>query len=119
MPIAEMPERGRMTAGEAVALTGPAPVPRYGRKVRGKCATAGGRQALRHVLQQAALAASGHKPFPKLVAQRLKARGKPHKLVIAPIARRLLAIANTIPKTGVMWRQNRVSSTQLPVERPQ
>jgi transposase len=36
-------------------------------------------------------------------------RGKPHKLVIVAIARRLVDIANAILKTGVTWRQNPVT----------
>ena len=40
------------------------------------------------------------------VAQHLKMRGKPHKLVIVAIARRLVTIANAILKTGVPWQQN-------------
>ncbi|PZX47722.1 ABC-type nitrate/sulfonate/bicarbonate transport system ATPase subunit [Cereibacter changlensis] len=39
-------------------------------------------------------------------AQRLKIRGKPHRLVIVAIARRLVTIANAILKAGVPWRQN-------------
>jgi hypothetical protein len=42
-------------------------------------------QVLRHVLFQAALAAACHNPVLKPVAQCLKARGKPHKLVIVAI----------------------------------
>jgi hypothetical protein len=64
---------------------------------------AGKRQrALRHVLFQAALAAACHNPILKPVAQRLKARGKPHKLVI-------VAIANAILKTGTTWRTNPIA----------
>jgi hypothetical protein len=43
------------------------------------------------------------------VAQHLKMRGKPHKLVIIAIARRLVTIANAILKKGVPWRQNPVA----------
>tara|TARA_B100000949_G_C14089223_1_gene369239 strand:- start:249 stop:422 length:174 start_codon:yes stop_codon:yes gene_type:complete len=56
---------------------------------------------LRHVLFQAALAAASHNPVLKPVAQALKIRGKPHKLVIVAIARRLVTIANAILKTGI------------------
>lgn len=102
--IAEMPELGRMTAGEAAAMTGLAPVPHDSGSMRGRRAIAGGRRALRHVLYQAALAAACHNPVLKLVAQRLKARGKPHKVVIVAIARRLATIANAILKSGIPWQ---------------
>lgn len=72
--------------------------------MRGRRAIAGGRRALRQVLFQAALAAACHNPGLKLVAKRLKERGKPHKLVIIAIARRLITTANAILKTGETWR---------------
>ena len=109
MLIAEMPELGRMTAGEAAAMTGLAPVPHDSGKMRGRRAIAGGRRALRHVLFQAALAAACHNPVLKPVAQRLKERGKPHKLIIVAIARRLVIIANAILKTGTMWQVNPIT----------
>ena len=62
MLIADMPELGRMTAAEAAAMTGLAPVPHNTAKMRGRRAIAGGRRALRHVLFQAALAAACHNP---------------------------------------------------------
>lgn len=104
MLIAEMPELGRMTSGEAAAMTGLAPIPHDSGAMRGKRAIAGGRRALRHVLFQAALAAACHNPVLKPVAQALKIRGKPHKLVIVAIARRLITIANAILKAGIPWQ---------------
>jgi transposase len=77
MLIAELPERGRMTAGEAAAVTGLAPVPLDSGAMRGRRAIAGGRRSLGHVLFQAALAAAYHAPVLKLVAKRLKS-GKNH-----------------------------------------
>jgi len=55
-------------------------------------------------LFQAALAAACHNPVLKPVEKRLKERGKPHKLVIVAIARRLITIANAILKTGRPWQ---------------
>jgi transposase len=104
MLIAEMPELGRMTAGEASAMAGLAPVPHDSGAMRGRRAIAGGRRSLRHVLFQAALAAACHNPVLKPVARRLKEGGKPHKVVIIAIARRLITIANAILKTGETWR---------------
>ncbi|MFT7137059.1 MAG: transposase, partial [Akkermansiaceae bacterium] len=45
-----------------------------------------------------------HNPALKPVAKRLKERGKPHKLVIIAIARRLITIANAIIKTSTPWK---------------
>ena len=107
--LAEMLELGRMTAGEAAAMTGLAPVPHDRGKMRGRQAIAEGRRSLRHVLFQAALAAACHNPVLKPVAQRLNTRGKPHKLVIVAIARRLVTIANAIFKTGIPWQANPIT----------
>jgi transposase len=104
MLLAEMPELGRMTAGEAASMTGLAPVPRDSGAMRGRRMIAGGRRALRQVLFQAALAASCHNPILKAVAKRLKEKGKPHKLVIIAIARRLITIANAVLKSSSPWQ---------------
>lgn len=104
MLIAELPELGRMTSGQAAAMTGLAPVPHDSGAMRGRRTIAGGRRSLRHVLFQAALAAACHNPVLKTVAKRLKERGKPHKLVIIAIARRLVTTANAIIKTGTPWQ---------------
>jgi transposase len=104
MLLAERPELGRMTAGEAASMTGLAPVPRDSGAMRGRRMIAGGRRALRQVLFQAALAASCHNPILKAVAKRLKEKGKPHKLVIIAVARRLITIVNAILKSGTPWQ---------------
>lgn len=103
MLIAEMPELGRMTSAQAAAMTGLAPVPRDSGILKGRRAIAGGRQSLRRVLFQAALTAAHHNPSLKSVAQRLKKQGKPHKVVIVAIARRLVTIANAILKSTKPW----------------
>jgi transposase len=72
--------------------------------MRGRRGIAGGRRAQHYVLYQAALAAACHNPVLKPVAKPLKGHGKPHKLVIVAIARRLVVIANAIFKTGVPWQ---------------
>lgn len=65
---------------------------------------AGGRRDLRHVLFQAALAAACQNPALKPIAKRLKEKGKPHKLVIVAIARRLITIANAVLKSATPWQ---------------
>lgn len=84
-------------------MTGLAPVPHDSGAMRGRRMIAGGRRALRHVLFQAALAAACHNPLLRFAAKRLKKKGKPHKLVIIAIARRLVTIANAVLKNGTPW----------------
>lgn len=104
MPLAEMLELGRMTATEAVTMTGLVPMAHDSGTMRGKGVISGDRRSLRRVLFQAGQAAVCHNPVLKTVAKRIKERGKPHKLAIVAIARRLVTIANIVLKTGIPWR---------------
>jgi transposase len=96
MLIAEMPEIGTITGEEAAALTGLAPVAHDSGTLRGKRAIAGGRRALRRVMFQAALVAAHHNPSLRAFAERLRKAGKPHKVIITAVARKLVTIANAL-----------------------
>ena len=103
MLVAEMPEIGTITSEEAAALTGLAPVAHDSGTLRGKRAIAGGRRALRHVMFQAALVAAHHNPSLKSFADRLRKAGKPHKVIITAVARKLITIANALCKSRQKW----------------
>jgi transposase len=103
MLIAEMPEIGTITGEQAAALTGLAPVAHDSGTLRGKRAIAGGRRALRHVMFQAALVAAHHNAIMKAFADRLRKAGKPHKVIITAVARKLVTIANALCKSGQKW----------------
>ena len=103
MLMAEMPEIGTITGKQAAALTGLAPVAHDSGTLRGKRATAGGRRALRHVMFQAALVAAHHNPSLRSFADRLRKAGKPHKVIITAVARKLVTIANALCKCRQKW----------------
>ena len=103
MLISEMPELGQITGEQAAALTGLAPIAHDSGALRGKRAIGGGRRLLRHVMFQAALVASHHNPILKTFADRLRAAGKPHKVVITAVARKLVTIANALCKSRQKW----------------
>lgn len=103
MLIAEMPELGNISGEQAAALTGLAPIAHDSGTLKGKRTIAGGRRSLRHVMFQAALVASHHNPALKTFADRLRARGKPHKVIITAVARKLVTIANALCKNRQMW----------------
>jgi transposase len=65
MLIAEMPEFGTISAEQAAALTGLAPIAHDSGASRGKRSIAEGRRALRHVLFQTALVAAHPNPILK------------------------------------------------------
>ena len=100
---AEMPEIGTITGKQAAALTGLAPVAHDSGTLRGKRAIAGGRRALRHVMFQAALVAAHHNPSLRSFADRLHKAGKPHKVIITAVARKLVTIANALCKCRQKW----------------
>ena len=103
MLISEMPELGRISGEQAAALAGLAPVARDSGQMRGKRTIGGGRRALRCVLYQAALVASIHNADLKLFADRLRKEGKPHKVVVTAVARKLVVIANALCKSRRPW----------------
>jgi transposase len=103
MLIAEMPEIGTITGEQAAALTGLAPVAHDSGTLRGKRTIAGGRRALRHVMFQAALVAAHHNPSLRSFADRLRKAGKPHKVIITAVARKLVTIANALCKNRQKW----------------
>ena len=104
--IGQMPELGCLSDKQVAALAGLAPINCDSGKYTGKRYIKGGRTWLRHLLYQAGLVASNHNPALIPFAQRLKAKGKPHKLVIVAVARKLLVIANALLAKNVMWVAN-------------
>ena len=104
MLIAELPELGQITGEQAAALTGLAPIAHDSGALRGKRAIGGGRRQLRHVLFQAALVAAHHNPVLKTFADRLRKAGKPHKLIVTAVARKLVTIANALCRSGQSWK---------------
>lgn len=103
MLIAEMPELGQISGEKAAALTGLAPIAHDSGTLRGKRAIGGGRRSLRHVMFQAALVASHHNPVLKTFADRLREAGKPHKVIVTAVARKLVTIANALCRSQTKW----------------
>jgi len=71
--------------------------------MRGKRAIGGGRRMSRHVMFQVARVAGHHNPVLKRFADRLRAAGKPRKVVIIAVARKLVTIVNALCKTRKSW----------------
>ncbi len=92
--IALMPELGRMNRRQAASLAGLAPHPRDSGKLAGRRRCGRGRQGLKPTLFMAALAAIRVCPTHKAFAQRLSAAGKPMRLIITAVARKLIVHAN-------------------------
>jgi len=94
--IAKMPELGRVGAKQIAALAGLAPFNVDSGAFRGKRKIAGGRKRVRDALYMAALnAVRRADPF-KAFYERLRQAGKPAKLALIAVARKLLTVLNAM-----------------------
>jgi transposase len=94
--IALMPELGRLQAKKLTALAGLAPFNVDSGQFRGVRRIKGGRKRVRDALYMAALAAIRSRTCFGLMYKRLRAAGKPTKLALIAIARKLLVTAHAI-----------------------
>lgn len=101
--VAEVPELGTLNRQQVAALVGVAPINRDSGTYAGRRAIQGGRVAARTALYMAALAARRYNPALKRFADRLKAAGKPAKVVLIAVARKLLTLLNALAKTKTTW----------------
>lgn len=102
--LAELPELGRLNRKEIAALVGVAPFTRESGQWQGQRHIGGGRAPLRAVLYMAAVSAVRCNPAIQAFAQRLRATGKPSKVVLTACMHKLLLIANAIIHDQVAWR---------------
>jgi transposase len=94
--IAKMPELGHVGAKQIAALAGLAPFNVDSGAFRGKRKIAGGRKRVRDALYMAALnAVRRADPFKAFYA-RLRQAGKPAKLALIAVARKLLTVLNAM-----------------------
>jgi transposase len=94
--IAQMPELGRLAPKQLAALAGLAPFNVDSGKHRGKRLIGGGRKRVRDALYMAALNAVRRNGILKTFYQRLRTAGKPAKLALIAVARKLLTILNAM-----------------------
>lgn len=103
--IAFLPELAAMTRRQLAAIVGLAPYADDSGTHRGQRRIAGGRALIRRVLYQAALAASRHAPVFVAQKARMRAAGKPHKVIIVAIARRMLGVLGAMEREQIAWDQ--------------
>lgn len=101
--IAELPELGRLSRRQIAALVGVAPFPNESGDRRGYRAIRGGREDVRQALFNCARVAIKHNPVAKPFYERLRARGKAHKVALVATMRKLLTILNAMLKTNTDW----------------
>ena len=101
--IAELPELGRLSRRKIAALVGVAPFPNESGDRRGYRAIRGGRDEVRQALFNCARVAIVHNPVAKPFYERLRARGKGHKVALVATMRKMLTILNAMLKTNTDW----------------
>ena len=92
--LAGMPELGSLGQGQAASLAGLAPHPRQSGKSDAYRSTRGGRRFLRPPLFLAALAATRAENGLAHFYKRLLAAGKPKRLALVAVMRKIIVIAN-------------------------
>jgi transposase len=98
--LAYMPEIGTLSKAEVASLAGLAPHANDSGSLSAPRHIAGGRATLRSSLYMAALVATSFNPKLKLFAHALRARGKPNKLILTAIMRKLIVILNAVVASG-------------------
>lgn len=90
-----LPELGSLNRNQAAALTGLAPINRDSGRMRGKRMIQAGRPRPRRALYMAALSASRFHPGLSEFYRQLRERGKPAKVALTAVARKLAILLNT------------------------
>jgi transposase len=103
--VIRMPELGQMRRGQSASLIGVAPFDRDSGQYKGLRFISGGRARPRRMLYLAALAAKRCDPTLKAFAEHLLARGKPAKLVIVAVMRKLIEAANLVLSRAQPWQR--------------
>ena len=101
--LSRCPEIGTLSRHKIAKLIGVAPLNRDSGKLRGQRHIWGGRADMRSVLYMATISAMSCNEKIKRFATRLKAAGKPPKVVIVACMHKLLTIMNAMIKTATPW----------------
>jgi len=94
--LGHLPELGHHDDRQLTSLVGLAPWARDSGETRAPRSIRGGRPHVRRALYMAALVASRHNPILAAFYQRLVGRGKPPKLALTAVMRKLLCLANRL-----------------------
>lgn len=104
--ISSLPEVGKISNKAIASLMGVAPFNRDSGSYQGKRYIQGGRKNLRHALYMAALTSTQHNPELKIFYQRLRKAGKPAKVAIIAVMRKLLSMINSVMKRRTIWKDD-------------
>lgn len=103
--LIEMPELGGLEGGQASSLAGLAPVQRQSGAWKRHAFIRGGRAFLRQALYMPALVACRFNPQMKAGYARLVEAGKPAKVAITAVMRRMIVLANALLRDDRTWAE--------------
>ncbi len=101
--LIELPELGELDRREIAALVGLAPFNCDSGLMRGRRSIYGGRSHVRTMLYMATTTAIRSNPVIRPFYERLKARGKPHKVAMVACMRKMLTILNAMLRQSTPW----------------
>ena len=101
--IVHLPELGMLTRSRVASLAGFAPVTRESGNWKGYSFIQGGRHRVRTLLYMPAVVAVQHNPDLKRKYEALVARGKPSKVALTAVMRKLLVLANALVQQDRTW----------------
>jgi transposase len=103
--VTDLPELGKLNRQQIAALVGVAPINRDSGTLRGKRSIYGGRPHVRATLYMATLSAMRFNPPIKAFAERLRAAGKPFKVIAVACIRKLLSVLNIMIRDNQTWKE--------------
>lgn len=101
--LVALPELGQLDRRAIAALVGLAPFNRDSGVMRGRRSIYGGRSQVRTLLYMAATTAIRSNPVIRQFYERLKSRGKPHKVAMVACMRKMLTILNAMVRQSTPW----------------
>lgn len=111
---AYLPELGRYGGSQLVSLVGLAPWAKDSGRQQGYRSIRGGRGKVRRVLYLAAMSAIRWNDELGVFYRRLRKQGKPGKVAVVAVARKLLVLLNAIARRGTPWEARTPATHRLP-----
>ncbi|MBL4767983.1 MAG: IS110 family transposase [Rhodobacteraceae bacterium] len=105
--LIEAPELGILSKKQIASLAGLAPMTRQSGQWCGKSFIQGGRKLLRDTLYMPALVSMRHNPELKAKYTAFIAAGKPAKIALVALMRKLIILVNALIRENREWEKNR------------
>lgn len=104
--LTHLPELGRCSGKSLTALVGLAPWSKDSGRKRGHRVIRGGRGAVRRALYMSALSAVRRAGQARSFYERLRSKGKPFKVAVVAVMRKMLLQLNAVARRGTPWVEN-------------